>query len=96
METVTLEESETCVICGLKFKHAEFVFSGFSPEDKDVKLHPNCVSQSVSGKVKAVNSLLVHLEKDKAISSAKQVVLKKRYKEIMKAVEAAKLAKDSR
>lgn len=79
----------TCFLCTKDIKHAEVVLLGHSDTDADIAVHPNCLIPGVNDKIKDLKLIHVHIEKGRAISPAKQIIVKKNIKAIYKAIAIA-------
>lgn len=86
----------TCFLCTKAIKHAEVVLLGHSDTDADIAVHPNCLMPGVNDHIKDLRLIHVHIEKGKAISLAKQIVVKKNIKAIYKAIALANHRKQAK
>ena len=81
--------STTCHLCEKAIKHADVILIGHASDDKTISVHPACLTAGKNPKVKDLDGVHVYTEKGKAISPAKLLVVKKRIKEIYKAIAIA-------
>jgi hypothetical protein len=66
---------------------------GTSMEDKNISVHPYCLGGERDKLIKNLANVTVHVEPGRSVSPAKQIVVKRRVKEIYKALQKAAVAK---
>lgn len=62
---------------------------GLSTEDKEIMVHPYCLGSEKDKLIKQLIRVHVHVAPGEAVSPAKQIVVKRRVKEIFKALAVA-------
>lgn len=78
-----------CHLCEKTLKHTEVLLYGDSPENTKILVHPRCLGPHTNNKVKALNQVHIFTEPGKNVSPAKALIIKKKVKEIFKAVAIA-------
>lgn len=77
------ENLKTCMHCNAKLKHTEVVLMGVDSTDKVVSVHTKCLKDT-GDNIKQIIQVHVHMEEGRSASSAQQLIIKKKAKEIFK------------
>lgn len=83
--------STSCNLCNQPLKHGAVTMLGKTSEDKDITIHPECLTKNSD--VKSLNHIHIHLEEGKQVSSAKRLVIQKKVKALYKAIAIANAKK---
>lgn len=78
-----------CLLCEKPLETADVVMVGKSTEDKNITVHPQCLGGERDKLIKQLIHVHVHVTPGERVSPAKQIVVKRRVKEIFKALAAA-------
>lgn len=79
----------TCFLCDQAIEHAQVVMVGLDTKEVTIRVHPQCLGSDKDKLIKQLFHVEVHAEPGRTISPAKQIVVKKRVKEIYKALAIA-------
>lgn len=79
----------SCLLCEKPLETADVVLVGKSTEDKDISVHPQCLGGERDKLIKQLIHVHVHVAPGERVTPAKQIVVKKRAKEIFKALALA-------
>ena len=82
-----------CFFCENPLEHADVAIIGTSVEDKMIVVHPRCMNPGKNDKIKNLSNIYIHLDEGRSISPAKQIIVSKRVREIMRAVRKANEAR---
>lgn len=89
--TTSEQWKSLCSLCNRPLEHCDVTIIGTNKKDENIVFHPHCLREGSD--IKAMNQIYVHVEKGQRISSAKKLIIQKRYRAIIRNVQKANAIK---
>jgi len=83
-----------CHICSTAFKHCEVVMMGLNKAKTPIAIHPSCLKEGVD--VEELTNINVAIDTGKKVSSAKEFVVRKHIKALLKKIQKAQMAQQQK